>query len=47
VAVVLVHGFGYPLAEAAGVLDCSVSTLRNHLDRGLTHFRHDLDDAHA
>lgn len=34
-AAVLVHGFGYPLAEAAAVLGCSVSSLRNHLDRAL------------
>lgn len=47
VAVVLVHGFAYTLAEAAAVLGCSVSSLRNHLDRGLTRLRHDLDDAHA
>jgi DNA-directed RNA polymerase specialized sigma24 family protein len=47
VAVVLVHGFAYPLAEAAGVLGCSVSSLRNHLDRGLTRLRRDLDDADA
>lgn len=43
VAVVLVHGFAYPLSEAAAVLGCSVSTLRNHLDRGLTRLRHELD----
>jgi DNA-directed RNA polymerase specialized sigma24 family protein len=47
VAVVLVHGFAYPLAEAAAVLGCSVSTLRNHLDRGLTRLRRDLDETDA
>lgn len=44
VAVVLVHGFAYPLAEAAGVLGCGVSTLRNHLDRGLARLRQDLGE---
>jgi DNA-directed RNA polymerase specialized sigma24 family protein len=44
VAVVLVYGFAYPLAEAAGVLGCSVSSLRNHLSRGLAHLRSDLED---
>lgn len=39
VAVVLVHGYGYKLAEAAEVQGCSVSTVRNHLDRGLTALR--------
>jgi DNA-directed RNA polymerase specialized sigma24 family protein len=34
-AVILVHGYGYPLSEAAGVLSCSISTLRNHLQRAL------------
>lgn len=43
VAVVLVHGYGYRLAEAADVLGCSVSTLRNHLARGLDHARRELE----
>jgi DNA-directed RNA polymerase specialized sigma24 family protein len=43
VAVVLVHAYGYPLAEAAGILDCSVSSLRNHLARGLDHVRLHLE----
>ncbi|HEU5151545.1 MAG TPA: sigma factor-like helix-turn-helix DNA-binding protein [Iamia sp.] len=38
-AVVLVHGYGYPLAEAAAAMGCRVGTLRNHLDRGLTALR--------
>jgi len=38
-AVLLVHGYGYPLAEAAGLLGCRVRTLRNHLDRGLAKMR--------
>jgi len=47
VAIVLVHGYGYRLAEAAEVQGCSVSTVRNHLDRGLTALRSALgvDDA--
>lgn len=39
VAVVLVHGYGYRLAEVAEVQGCSVSTVRNHLDRGLRSLR--------
>jgi DNA-directed RNA polymerase specialized sigma24 family protein len=35
VAVVLVHAFGWTYDEAATAMDISVSTLRNHLDRGL------------
>ena len=38
-AVLLVHGYGYPLAEAAGLLGCRIRTLRNHLDRGLAKIR--------
>ncbi len=34
-AVVLVHGYGYSLSEAGGVLACSVSTVRNHVQRAL------------
>lgn len=34
VAVVLVDAYGYHLSEAAAALDCSVSSLRNHLTRG-------------
>lgn len=43
VAVVLVHGYGYGLADAAAVIGCGVSSLRNHLDRGLRHVRRDLE----
>lgn len=39
VAVVLVHGYGYRLAEVAEVQGCSVSTVRNHLHRGLGSLR--------
>ncbi|MGI8755862.1 MAG: RNA polymerase sigma factor [Acidimicrobiales bacterium] len=41
-AVVLVHGYEYSLAEAAGVMGCRVRTLRNHLDRGLIKLRRTL-----
>lgn len=41
-AVVLVVGHGVPLREAASSLGCSVSSLRNHVDRGLRHLREQL-----
>ncbi|WP_162942324.1 RNA polymerase sigma factor [Desertimonas flava] len=41
-AVLLVHGAGETLASAAAMLDISVSTLRNHLSRGLDHLRRRL-----
>lgn len=41
-AVLLVHGWGYTLDAAAGALGCRVSTLRNHLSRGLTKLRASL-----
>lgn len=41
-AVLLVHGAGESLASAASMLDISVSTLRNHLNRGLDHLRRHL-----
>jgi RNA polymerase sigma factor (sigma-70 family) len=34
-AVVLVHGHGYSLGEAADALGCSISTIRNHVARAL------------
>ena len=43
-AVMLVHGHGYTLAAAAEVLGVSVSSLRNHVARGIGHLRDDLDD---
>lgn len=42
VAVLLVHGHGYRLNEVAGMIDVSVSTLRNHLERGLKKLRRNL-----
>lgn len=46
-AVLLVHGYGYSLSEAADALDCRIRTLRHHLDRGLGKLRTTLgaDDA--
>jgi DNA-directed RNA polymerase specialized sigma24 family protein len=38
-AVLLVHGWGYGLQEAADVLGCRVRTLRTHLDRGMAAIR--------
>lgn len=39
VAVVLVHGYGYSYAAAAEVVDVPVSTLRNHIHRGMLRLR--------
>jgi DNA-directed RNA polymerase specialized sigma24 family protein len=43
-AVLLVHAHGYDLATAAQVLGCSVSSLRNHVARGLRRLRAQLGD---
>lgn len=42
VAVMLVHAHGWTHDEAAEVLGIDVSSLRNHLRRGLAHLRRDL-----
>jgi len=42
VCVVLVHGFGWTHDEVGSLLDVSVSTVRNHLARGLGRLRHEL-----
>jgi DNA-directed RNA polymerase specialized sigma24 family protein len=42
VAVMLVHAHGWTHDEAASVLGIDVSSLRNHLRRGLDKLRHDL-----
>lgn len=42
-AVLLVHGYGYSLREAADVLNVSLSTLRTHADRGLARLRSHLE----
>ncbi|HEV7525901.1 MAG TPA: sigma factor-like helix-turn-helix DNA-binding protein [Acidimicrobiia bacterium] len=46
-AVVLVHAHDWTLAETAEALGCGVSTVRNHLDRGMRRLRVSLggDDA--
>jgi RNA polymerase sigma factor (sigma-70 family) len=38
-AVLLVHGYGYSLSEAARLMGCSVSSVRNHNDRALRRLR--------
>lgn len=45
VAVVLVDAYGYKLSEAADVLGCGVSSLRNHLARGRDSLRSRLEEA--
>lgn len=42
VCVVLAVSFGWPLTEVADVLGVSVSTVRNHVDRGLKKLRRKL-----
>jgi RNA polymerase sigma-70 factor (ECF subfamily) len=42
-AVLLVHGYGYSLREAAGVLGVSLGTLRTHLGRGMERLREELE----
>jgi DNA-directed RNA polymerase specialized sigma24 family protein len=46
-AVLLVHAHGWTQSEAADALGCGVSTLRNHLERGMRRLRAALggDDA--
>jgi len=39
VAVVLVHGFGYTLREVAGLTGVKVTTVQNHVERGLHRLR--------
>jgi RNA polymerase sigma-70 factor (ECF subfamily) len=46
-AVLLVHAHGWTYAEAAAALECSVSTLRNHLDRGMRKLRTSLGEPNA
>ena len=45
-AVLLVHGWGDTLEAAAEALGCEVSTLRNHLTRGLAKLRQALGAIH-
>jgi RNA polymerase sigma factor (sigma-70 family) len=46
-SVLLVHAHGWTQSETADALGCSVSTVRNHLDRGMRRLRASLggDDA--
>jgi DNA-directed RNA polymerase specialized sigma24 family protein len=46
-AVLLVHAHGWTQVEAADALGCSVSTLRNHLGRGMRRLRTCLGDDDA
>jgi RNA polymerase sigma factor (sigma-70 family) len=41
-AVLLVHAHGWTQTEAADAIGCSVSTVRNHLDRGMRRLRASL-----
>jgi RNA polymerase sigma-70 factor (ECF subfamily) len=43
-AVVLVHGFGWTLADTAEVLEVSVSTVRNHVRRGIAKLHAALEE---
>ena len=42
-AVVLVHGFGWTLREVAELSGIKVTTVQNHLERGLVKLRHALE----
>lgn len=42
-AVVLVHSFGWTYVEVAGVMGVSVSTVRNHVARGMAKLRAALE----
>jgi DNA-directed RNA polymerase specialized sigma24 family protein len=41
-AVVLVHGFGWTMKEVANCTGIRVTTVQNHLDRGLRKLRAEL-----
>lgn len=45
VAVVLVHGHGASYREVAELLDVPVTTVTNHIHRGLALLRRDLEDS--
>jgi len=42
-AVVLVHGFGWTMREVAEVTGLAVTSIQNHLERGLAHLRDQLE----
>jgi len=44
VAVVLVHGYGATYQEVADLLDVPVTSVTNHVHRGLRRLRSDLED---
>lgn len=46
-AVLLVHGHGYTLREVGAILDLNPSTVRVHVQRGLTKLRKSLEADHA
>jgi DNA-directed RNA polymerase specialized sigma24 family protein len=43
-AVLLVHGYGYSLSEAATVMGCGTSSVRNHVARALAQLRSAIGD---
>ena len=43
VVVVLIHGYGWGFAEVAELLGIQVTTVQNHLNRGLDHLRAALE----
>lgn len=45
VAVVLVHGFSYSMREVAELEGIKVTTVQNHLERGLARLRQLLEDS--
>lgn len=48
ISIILVHALGWPLTDAAEVLNVSVSTVRTHIHRALTKLRTSLKvDSHA
>jgi RNA polymerase sigma factor (sigma-70 family) len=41
-AVVLVHGFGWTLREVAEIMGTKITTVQNHVERGLAKLRTEL-----
>lgn len=46
-SIVLVHGFGWTITEVAEVLGIGFSSVKRHLERGMTRLRDDLGVEHA
>lgn len=42
-AVVLIHGFGWTMREVADLTDIKITTVQNHLERGLRKLRTELE----